>query len=64
MTTRTHLPYDYARCPGGGDKLCENCARQVFNKPEHCATLWQAWTEPQIENGRCRLFIDMEYSDD
>lgn len=63
MTTRKTLPYDVARCHGADDPLCDRCARFLFSR---------RWTDdrdrtfiaPQIQDGQCPQFIDVEMSDD
>lgn len=67
MTTRTHLPYDVARCAGKTSqgklvKPCTTCAREQFR---HIVNpFMQNWIEGNPSMGYCPQFIDMEYSDD
>jgi len=57
---KTYLAYDIARCTGKKDfEPCKDCARQVFNKPEHCGS-WQPWTGPTIKDGECVNKIPMD----
>ena len=67
MTTRTHLPYDFARCNGKtveGQlvKSCNTCARQHFRLD--VSEFRQPWIQGQVARGHCPDHIDMEYSDE
>lgn len=66
MTTRTHLPYDVARCIGVKKKgklvnPCATCARQHFLHQVN--GFMQAYLAPPVLGGRCSHYIDMEMND-
>lgn len=66
MTTRTHLPYDFARCHGKAVegqlvKPCNTCARERFK--HEVSPYRQPWIEGVPVMGHCTGHIDMEWSD-
>lgn len=52
------LPYDYARCYGVRDPLCEKCRRRDPGHPTRQVFIAPAW-----DNGECRNLIQRQDDD-